>query len=99
MNLQDSIRKWLGISDMLRTTQKINADVDDLDKDIRRLRQDQIIQSAALARIVAKVDPHYATQGDELSPERRAESDRISKMAIDRLYAEAKARDAYNQGT
>lgn len=98
MNLRNCIREWLGIINLERKLNKINNDLDEFDKDIRRLIDAQKIQSSALGRIIAKVDPFYGTQGDELSKERRAESDRISNAALDRIIAEAKARTAHNQG-
>lgn len=65
---------------------------------LTKLIDAQKIQSSALGRIIAKVDPFYGTQLDELSKERRAESDRISNAAIDRITAEAKARAPHNHG-
>lgn len=48
------------------------------------------IQSLALGRIIALLDPMFVIP--ETHPLRRADSDRISKAVIDKLTAEALAR-------
>ncbi len=87
MNLQQRIRNWLGITEIL------------IQQDSLRMKADkaQSVLNAiglGLGRVIAKLDAKFAES--ELSPERRAESDRIAEETIKCLYAEAAAREPYN---
>jgi|HubBroStandDraft_2_1064218.scaffolds.fasta_scaffold166512_2 hypothetical protein len=95
MNLRTLIRKWLGIENVLVKLISISIEQQMLHTELRRVHMNIITHHDALGRIIAKLDPLYGV--DEQDPARRAESDRISRQAMERLEAEAKARAPYNQ--
>lgn len=91
--IRDRIRRWLGI-DAIQTEQtETRVAIYDAIDGIRRARTEVAIHNLALGRIIAKIDPMFVTAED--APARRAESDRLGALAIDRIYGEYKAS---NQG-
>jgi hypothetical protein len=59
----------------------------------REVVDTRALLSAALGRVIAKLDPYYARREEiDLDPARKAESDAIGNAVIERLKAEAKAR-------
>jgi hypothetical protein len=94
MSLREHARNWLGIDYLDQRINRGNAEMNDIGRTLTKLRTHLQIHNDAIARIITKLDQHLAR--DPQSPEMRAESAEISKLALERIAAEAAARAPYN---
>lgn len=83
------IRRWLGL-DRLDPIEvqlsAVRAQLSEAQRLIIHLRVAVDVQNLAMGRIIAKLDPAFATPHDD--PDRKAESDRLGEEAIRRIKGE-----------
>lgn len=83
--IRNRIRQWLGITELADEIRSVRVSQDVCTtKTFPALAKQNGTVNLALGRILAKVDPHYATSPDEA----RAESDRIGDRIMKRLLDE-----------
>jgi hypothetical protein len=88
------LREYLGFTHLADYIAEAAINIRDLQKQTDAIDRKLSVITPGLGRVIAKLDPMFAES--ELSPERKAESDRIGEEVINRLNAEAKAREPYN---
>ena len=86
MNLQTRIRQWLGITDITSKQSTLDIKIDQALTKINAVQSSNTVANRAMARIIAKLDPLFPR--DEISPERKAESDKITEMVMKKLIGE-----------
>jgi hypothetical protein len=91
MTIHDRIINWLGIESIAQHCLDIQRSIEFTNRALRDNAKAIDAHSAALGRIIAKLDPMYGRP--EIDDERRADSDAIGREVIEKLLAEAKARD------
>ena len=103
MSIAQRIRKWLSLDAHLQWLVDINHEVEFLGSEVRalhttinRYRDAVEINSRIHARIVAKLDPMYATPEDD--PARKAASDRLTDEVIRRIRGEFLQQERYKNG-
>ena len=87
------IRQYLGIDDLVSNEQmifnelgRLHAKTDQVFISTRGVKTEIAIHNRALARFIAKLDPMFAE--DEMSPARKAESDKLTEQVIRKLVGE-----------
>jgi hypothetical protein len=88
------VQKWLGIDAAISHAYDASMTADSINRELQRLRTDIRVQSCALGRIIAKVDPMYGKP--EIDPERKRESDEIGVQVLRKLEAELEASSKFN---
>lgn len=95
MSIQERIRNWLGIADVIHSITELRNHQINMQRTFADIKAQLNIISPGLGRVIAKLDVKYAES--EHSAERKAESDALGKEVLKRLHAEAKARAPYNE--
>ena len=93
MIFRDRIREWLGIADIESKMDYIIRSQQTSDNIARQIEQAIALHNAALARIIAKLDPLYGIPEDD--PRRKAASDEIGNTIIAKLRGEIEARKPF----
>lgn len=86
MTLHNRIREWLGINEVLRQADTNRQLLLAISERIGAIHGQAIAANRGMGRLIAKLDPLYGK--DELSLERKAESDKLSEEIIRKLIAE-----------
>ena len=93
MNLRTRIRQWFGITEIqedqtniVRNQQILFNEHAQLHAKVKKALNEISIHNRALARFIAKLDPMFAE--DDMSPERKAASDKITDAVIRKLIGE-----------
>lgn len=101
MSIQERIRNWLGITDIVTNQQQLymehsilHTKMGNHQNQLRAVSRQLDAIGPGLGRVIAKLDTTYAQS--EFDPARKAESDKLAKETIKRLEAEAEARAPYN---
>lgn len=97
MNLRMRVRQWLGINEIQEDQSLIARRLQVNGIILARIEKHVIPLGPGIGRLVAKIDPHYATF-DPFDPKTREESDAISERVLNNISAEAKAREPHNHG-
>ena len=89
MSTASILRRWLGLDVHHHQPTDIKSDLGRLSVYINHLRIEIEIHNAALARIIAKLDPLYGqSENPADNPDRKAKSDTLSDSIIAKLRAE-----------
>lgn len=96
MSIRRRIRRWLGITEIQEDQALIHRELKGLGSLQKRVLDQMNVITPGLGRVIAKLDANYAR--DDHDPAKRAESDEIADETIERLRAEAAAREPYNHG-
>ena len=84
--IRERLLEWLGINRILGKLNVFNERTIELVSKLDKLNTQIGIHNRALARVIAKLDPLYGD--DEISPGRRAESDKIGELVLAKLRGE-----------
>jgi regulator of replication initiation timing len=87
--LKQWIRKLIGTNDIYEQVNDLQRYITGLRGEIgalKSLKTEVGIHNRALSRVIAKLDPMFAE--DEMSPARKAESDKITEMVMRKLIGE-----------
>lgn len=96
MSLKSKVYHWLGLDMIDRHNQATRDILMQVSTNLRAYRDAVEINSRIHARIVAKLDPMYATPEDD--PVRKAASDRLTDETIARIRGEFLAQERYKNG-
>jgi hypothetical protein len=84
------IRRWLGIDEILDQLQAIRYEnrgqYGNIERRLEHIENRVTAITPGLARIIAKLDPMYGRS--EFDPDRIAESNKLEKEILDKLWAE-----------
>ena len=87
--MKNWIRQYLGTSNLYEQINDLQRYITGLRGEIgalKSLKTEVAIHNRALARFIAKIDPMFAE--DEMSPARKAESDKLTEQVIRKLVGE-----------